>query len=220
MTAPGLERCFLFDAVEDSYDVQEVAGHIPESLRGTYYVNGPARFRRDGMCYKHWLDGDGMICSVRFDAAGARFTNRFVRTRKLEEEDQAGRFLYRGFGTAFEGDKLRGGIMLEPPVNVSVYPYDGAVLAFGEQTLPYELDPVTLETRREYDFNGKLNHVSPFAAHAKVDPDSGHLLNFGVSYSAEKPMVNVYEFDDRGNQIRRRRHALRYPHSNHDFGAT
>jgi all-trans-8'-apo-beta-carotenal 15,15'-oxygenase len=220
MTAPGLERCFLFDAVEDSYPIENIAGRLPDSLRGTYYVNGPARFRRDGMCYKHWLDGDGMVCSVRFDERGARFTNRFVRTRKLVEEEQAGRFLYRGFGTAFEGDKLRGGIMLEPPVNVSVYPYNGAVLAFGEQTLPYELDPVTLETRGEYDFNGKLNHVSPFAAHAKIDPANGRLLNFGVSYSAEKPMVNVYEFDDRGNQIRRRRHPLRYPHSNHDFGVT
>jgi len=37
--------------------------------------------------------------------------------------------------------------MLEPPVNVSVYPFAGSLLAFGEQTLPYELDPVTLETR-------------------------------------------------------------------------
>src|SRR5215813_5648889 len=123
---PGLERCFLFDAVEDSYPVSGVSGQIPESLRGAYYVNGPARFRRQDQCYHHWLDGDGMICSVRFDSGTAHFTNRFVQTRKLVEEEQAGRFIYRGFGTAFPGDQLRGGIMLEPPVNVSVYPFAGS----------------------------------------------------------------------------------------------
>jgi all-trans-8'-apo-beta-carotenal 15,15'-oxygenase len=216
----GLEHCFLFDAVEDSYPITGITGKVPDSLRGTHYVNGPARFRRAGMTYKHWLDGDGMICSLRFGADGVHFTNRFVQTKKLMEEDEAGRFLYRGFGTAFEGDRLRGGIMLEPPVNVSVYPYAGSVLAFGEQTLPYELDPVTLETRGEYDFHGKLNHVSPFAAHAKIDLKTGHMLNFGISYSVDKPMANVYEFDAEGNQIRRRRHALKHAHSNHDFGVT
>ncbi len=166
----GLERCFLFDAVEDCYPITGIAGRVPETLRGTYYVNGPARFHRNGQRYKHWLDGDGMICALRFGPDGAYFTNRFVQTRKLQEEDAAGRFLYRGFGTAFPGDRLRKDIMLEPPVNVSVYPFAGAVLAFGEQTLPYELDPLTLETRGEYDFHGKLNEVSPFAAHAKIDP--------------------------------------------------
>ena len=216
----GLENCFLFDAIEDSYPIAGVTGRIPDSLRGTYYVNGPARFRRAGASYKHWLDGDGMICAVRFDPGGAHFTNRFVRTRKIEDEEAAGRFLYRGFGTAFPGDRLRGGLMLEPPVNVSVYPFNGTLLAFGEQTLPYSLDPVTLDTRGEYDFQGKLNQISPFAAHAKIDPATGHMVNFGISYSADKPMANVYEFDPRGRQIRRRRHPLRYPHSNHDFGIT
>jgi len=46
------------------------------------------------------------------------------------------------------------------------------------------------------------------------------MLNFGISYSADKPMANVYEFDPQGNQIRRRRYPLSYPHSNHDFGVT
>jgi all-trans-8'-apo-beta-carotenal 15,15'-oxygenase len=216
----GLERCFQFDAIEDSYPISGIGGQVPSGLRGTYYVNGPARFRRGDQCYKHWLDGDGMICALRFGQDGAHFTNRFVQTRKLQEEDAAGRFIYRGFGTAFAGDRLRQNIMLEPPVNVSVYPFAGSVLAFGEQTLPYALDPVTLETRGEYDFHGKLNHVSPFAAHAKLDPATGHMLNFGISYSADKPMVNVYEFDPQGQQVRRRRYPLKYPHSNHDFGMT
>lgn len=218
--APLLERCFLFDEVEDSYAIGKIEGSIPAWLRGSYYINGPARFERAGRRYRHWLDGDGMISTLRFTEAGVRFTNRFIRTPKLIEEEAAGKFLYRGFGTAFPGDRLRRNVMLEPPNNVSVYMFAGKLLAFGEQALPLELDPITLETRGEYDFNGTLSEVSPFAAHAKIDPLNGHLLNFGISFSATQPMLNVYEFDAAGHLLRRRRHALEFQHSVHDFGFT
>lgn len=218
--APLLERCFLFDATEDSYEMTGITGRIPEWLRGTYYMNGPARFERAGMRYKHWLDGDGMICAIRFGQGGVRFTNKFVGTAKLKDEEEAGKFIYRAFGTAWPGDKLRRSVMLEPPKNVSVYPYGGKLLAFGEQAMPMELDPVTLETKGYYDFNGALNEVTPFAAHAKTDPANGNLLNFGVSFSMTEPMLNVFEFDHCGCLLRRRRHKLQYQHAVHDFGFT
>jgi all-trans-8'-apo-beta-carotenal 15,15'-oxygenase len=215
--APGIEDCFLFDAIESSYDVPAYRGLLPAWLRGTWYINGPARFQYGGRQYKHWLDGDGMVCALQFGAKTIRFTNRFVRTRKFEEEQRAGRFIYRGFGTSFPGDQLRRNVMLEPPVNVSIYPYDGRLLALGEQTLPFELDSETLETCGEYDFHGALNELTPFAAHAKVF-DS--LLNFGISFSATQPMLNTYEFDSAGHLQRRRRYRLDHPHSLHDFGFT
>ncbi|MBI3933597.1 MAG: carotenoid oxygenase family protein [Acidobacteria bacterium] len=216
--APGLERCFLFDAVEDCYEITGITGGIPEWLRGSYYVNGPARFERAGQRYRHWLDGDGMVCALHFTDHGVCFANRFVGTRKLQEEDAAGKFLYRGFGTAFAGDRLRRGLMLEPPVNVSVYRWAGKLLAFGEQSLPMELDPENLATRGEFDFHGRLNEVSPFAAHPKFDPATGHLFNFGISYSATQPVINLYEFDAAANLIQRSRFPITMPHSNHDFG--
>ena len=218
--APFLERCFLFDAAEDNYEITGINGRVPEWLRGSYYINGPARFERAGRRYRHWLDGDGMVCALHFTESGIRFVSRFVQTRKLKDEEAAGEFLYRGFGTAFPGDRLRRGLMLEPPVNVSAFHWGGRLLAFGEQSLPYELDPLTLETIGEYDFNGKLNEVSPFAAHAKIDPGSGNLVNFGVAFSARQPMLNVYEFKPSGDLLRRRRFPLEMQHSNHDFGIT
>lgn len=216
--APQLERCFLFEAIEDSYAIEAVSGNVPGWLTGSYYINGPARFERFGLRYKHWLDGDGMVYALHFKPGRIDFVNRFIQTTKLRHEEEAGRALYRGFGTSFEGDQLRRGVMLEPPVNVSVYPCAGTLLAFGEQALPYDMDPLTLETRSEYDFHGKLTDVTPFAAHAKFDPSTGHMVNFGISFSATAPMLNVYEFDAAGHQIRRRRHPLRFLHSNHDFG--
>jgi all-trans-8'-apo-beta-carotenal 15,15'-oxygenase len=218
--APLLERCFLFEATEASCAVVAAEGKVPAWLRGTYYVNGPARFERAGLRYQHWLDGDGMVCALRFGADSIQFTSRFVQTKKLHDEEDAGRFLYRGFGTAFPGDRLRRGVMLEPPVNITVLPFAGSLLAFGEQSLPMELDPFTLATRGAYDFQGALNEVSPFAAHAKIEPATQRLVNFGISYAAAQPALYTYEFDDTGCLLARRRFELPHAYSNHDFGLT
>jgi carotenoid cleavage dioxygenase-like enzyme len=215
--AASLEKCFFFDAVETSYEISSIDGTVPDWLRGCYYVNGPARFERGGARYRHWLDGDGMVASLRFTEDGVWFSSRFIQTSKFCQEEEAGQFLYRGFGTKFPGDRLRRGIMLEPPLNVSVYPYNGTLLAFGEQSIPYQLDPFTLETRCEYDFHGRLNAISPFSAHPKFDD---HLVNFGLSYLPGKSVLNLYEFDEHAQLLERRRLQLGLPHYLHDFGLT
>ena len=151
--APGLERAFDSVPEEHCCRVETIEGELTAGLRGTYYLNGPGRFQRGDLRYGHWLDGDGMITALRFGPDGAHLTCRYVRGDKWRAEEEAGRPLFRAFGTAFEGDRLkRGGIGLESPVNVSVFPYRGTLLAFGEQGLPWELDPVTLETRETSRF--------------------------------------------------------------------
>ncbi len=219
--APLIERAFEAAPEEASYDVRRVEGRVPRTLRGTYYLNGPARFSRGGLRYRHWLDGDGMVCSLRFgsdEGEGVRFTARFVRGAKLAAEEEAGRPLFRAFGTTFESDLLKRRIMLESPLNVSAYTFAGRLLAFGEQGLPVELDPSTLETRGEFNFGGALNDVSPFAAHPKLDRATGELFNFGVAFSAREPLLHLYRFDRDARLVYRRRLALDYPCSMHDFG--
>jgi len=61
--APLLERAFSLDPCEQGYDVEAITGEIPDFVQGTYYLNGPARFGRAGLQYRHWLDGDGMVCA-------------------------------------------------------------------------------------------------------------------------------------------------------------
>jgi carotenoid cleavage dioxygenase-like enzyme len=217
--APGLEQLFSFVPEERSYEVREVRGTLPRWLRGTCYWNGPGRFRRGDLRYRHWLDGDGMVTALRFDGdgRGVHLANRFVRSAKWTAEEEAGRALFRTFGTRFAGDRLVRGIALESPVNVSVIPFAGKLFACGEQGLPWELDPVTLETRGPFTFGGALNPVSPFAAHAKLDPASGELYNFGLSYARERPSLHLYRFDAGGNLLARRRVPLGRPVSMHDF---
>jgi all-trans-8'-apo-beta-carotenal 15,15'-oxygenase len=216
--APGIEHAFSLEPSEQSYTVDEIEGRVPTSIRGTYYLNGPARFELEGFNYRHWLDGNGMVCALRFAEGHVSFTNRFVRSRKFTEEEKARRPLFRTFGTAFAGDLLKRKIMLESPVNVSVYKYRDSLLAFGEQGLPYELDPVTLETRGEFNFSGALNDVSPFSAHPKFDRETGEMFNFGVAFSAREPLLHFYRFDAQGKLNYRRRLHLDYPCTLHDFG--
>jgi all-trans-8'-apo-beta-carotenal 15,15'-oxygenase len=215
--APGLERAFSFVPEERCGEPLALTGEIPSFLRGTYYLNGPARFARGDVRYRHWLDGDGMVCALRFGDGGASLTARFVRSTKLAAEEAAGRALYRAFGTAFPGDRLVRGIALESPVNVSVYPWSGTLLAFGEQGIPWELDPETLETRGPYSIGGALNPLSPFGAHPKIDPATGELFNFGISFSATQPSLNLYRFGADGGLMYRRRLPLEEPRSLHDF---
>lgn len=216
--APLLERVFDTVPEEGAYPVEPSEGAVPAFLRGTYYLNGPARFVRGDRRYRHWLDGDGMVCSLRFGEEGVRVTHRFVRGTKLADEEREGRFLYRAFGTGFPGDRLLHGAALVSPLNVSIYPFAGKLLAFGEQGLPWELDPQTLETRGEHTFGRRLNPLAPFSAHPTFDLGTGEMFNFGVSFAANRPTLNVYRFDPEGELVYRKRVPLPFPCSLHDFG--
>jgi all-trans-8'-apo-beta-carotenal 15,15'-oxygenase len=216
--APLIERAFSFTPSERSYVVEEIEGDVHDFIRGTYYMNGPARFLHGSFRYNHWLDGDGMVCALRFEGGRVEFTSRFIQSIKRAAEEEAGRPLFRTIGTAFKSDLLKRGVMLESPVNVSVYPYAGTLLAFGEQGLPVELDPVTLETLGEFNFHGALNDISPFAAHPKFDHATGEMFNFGVAFAAAEPYLNLYRFDAGANLVFRKRLPIEYPCSIHDFG--
>jgi all-trans-8'-apo-beta-carotenal 15,15'-oxygenase len=215
--APGIEKIFALRPSERSYWIDEIEGQIPTFVCGSYYLNGPALFSRAGLHYRHWLDGDGMICSLRFGKDGVRFTNRFVRTNKFTAEEAAGRPIFRTFGTAFAGDILKRGFALESAANVSVYRFNDALLAFGEQSLPWRLDPDTLETIGQFNFGASLTEVSPFSAHPKVDPITGEMFNFGVSFASQVSKLHFYCFDSEGTLKHRTSHKLDYSCSIHDF---
>ena len=215
--APLLERAFDLDIREGTYRLDDIAGEVPQYIRGTYYLNGSGRFTVGDVRYRSWVDGDGMACALRFEDDAIHFTNRFVRTTKFVTEEEAGRAVFRQFGTAFEGDRLRRGIATETPSNVSIYPFGGVVLAFGEYAVPWALDPITLETLEQYTFNDRLNDITPFSPHPKIDRASGDLYNFGIAFSAKQPKLHVYRFDRLANLVFRRRIPIDYPYSVHDF---
>lgn len=215
--APGLGAAFELPARDLGPTELAIRGRCPSRLAGTWAMNGPARFRVGGVRYRHWLDGDGAVAALHLGAGRATFVRRFVQSRKVRHEHAAEQALYRGFGTRFAGDRLQRGVMLESPVNVSVHRVGGDLLAFGEQGLPWALDPVTLETRGEHTFGGALNPISPFSAHPHFDPVSGEMIAFGVSFAARDPLIQLYRFDAGGRLALRARVPIGLPASIHDF---
>ena len=216
--APLLERAFAHTPRDADYAIEAIEGEVPSYVRGSYYLNGPAGRGRGDVVYRHWLDGDGMVAALHFSGDGVRLVCRFVRGAKLTAEEAAGKALFRAFGTRFDGDRLKRGIGLESPVNVSAWRWNDTLLAFGEQGLPWELDPETLETRGEYTFDGRLNAISPLSAHPHIDPESEEMFNFGISFSARQPSLTLYRFAQDGDLIFRRRLPIERPCSVHDFG--
>ncbi len=218
MSQPLSLEGVLFDPPrEGRVSLTAAQGEVPAALRGSYYLNGPARLQRGDFRYRHWLDGDGFVRAVHFRDGAAELVSRFVRTTKFNEEKEADAPIYRTFGTSFADDRLRKGRLLESPANVSVFPFGGKLLAFGEQALPWELHPESLETIGEFDFKGALGQTAPFSAHPKIDEDAGRLCNFGLDYLFRSTVLRYWEFDQDFNQVLSRKFECPRPSSIHDF---
>ena len=217
---------------EDDLLLRPTSGSIPEAIRGVYYRNGPGRFTIGNQRYKHPFDGEGMIARFEFGEGYVHFRNRFVRTRESQEEREAGKMLYRSFGTQLPGGVLKNALSMDfkNAANTSVIYHGGKLLALWEGGVPHELDPVTLETRGRHDFRGalqndfswfehKINPELPFSAHPKVDPVTGDLYNFGLAHGLESRLM-LYHVGDDGEMRERvalERDALPFAH---DFGLT
>src|SRR6056297_1034353 len=72
---------------------------LPVDLNGTLFRNGNGRFVHQGVRYDHLFDGDGMLTKFTFREGKAFYRNRYVQTREFQEEEAAGKMLYRSFGT-------------------------------------------------------------------------------------------------------------------------
>ena len=81
-----------FKALQSAHGNDSIGVYSGSSLttEKTYLMG---KFARAGLRYRHWLDGDGMVCALAFGDDGARLTNRFVRSEKFVREEEAGRAL-------------------------------------------------------------------------------------------------------------------------------
>ncbi|MEB3270852.1 MAG: carotenoid oxygenase family protein [Synechococcus sp.] len=183
----------------DDVPLTAVRGAIPAELRGRLYRNGPGRLERGGNWVHHPFDGDGMISAVRFEAGAARLSNRFVRTQGWQEEEQAGRVLYRGvFGSQKPGGALANALdlRLKNIANTNVVRLGDQLLALWEAAEPHALDPATLATHGLCDLNGLLRPGEAFSAHPRFDPGhhgSPRMVNFGVK-AGPRSTIRLLEF--------------------------
>ena len=188
-----------------------VIGEIPRELNGTYYRSGPnPAFPPLGRY--HWFDGDGMIHAITLDEGRAAYRNRYVLSRGLREEQEAGRALYRGL-LEFEATELPA---FKNTGNTNIVWHAGKLLALMEAAFPTRMSPDTLDTTGEYDFDGRL--IGPMTAHPKIDPETGEMLFFG--YSPFPPYLTYHEASADGTLVRSEVIDVAWPSMMHDFAVT
>ena len=188
-----------------------VVGRIPRELNGTYYRNGPnPAFPPLGRY--HWFDGDGMIHAVTLDDGRASYRNRYVLSRGLREEQEAGRALYRGL-LEFQATEIPG---FKNTGNTNIVWHAGKLLALVEAALPTRMMAGPLDTVGEYDFDGRL--AGPMTAHPKLDPETGEMLFFG--YSPFPPYLTYHVAATDGALVRSEVIDVAWPSMMHDFAIT
>ena len=180
--------------IGDDDDTMIEGGQIPLDLhgRGTLYRMCAGNFDRGGQRFAHILDGDGFVSALDFlppldeaeDADGQKraqvqYRGRFVETEGFLREQTADTILYRNvFGTERKGGALANAfdIHLKNPANHNVMEWGGRLLALWDGGEPYELDPLTLETRPVREKDGPVPGA-PHGGLARATVDFGGLVD-------------------------------------------
>lgn len=182
--------------VQDELDATDlvVTGEIPAALRGAYLRNGANQAFPPLGAY-HVFDGDGMVHAVYLEDGKARYKNRFVRSRGLEVEEEAGHALFGGLAnfTLPDPEVMEKAGMMKNTANTNIIRHAGRYLALMEAAHPTEITR-ELDTVGEYTYDGALH--GSMTAHPKWDPVTGELLFFG--YSPFPPYVRYHVADASG----------------------
>jgi carotenoid cleavage dioxygenase-like enzyme len=191
-----IDEPFRFEG--DLYDL-EVEGQIPTGLNGTFYRVGPDQAFPPRLGDANPFNGDGMVTSFRIENGHCDMKHRWVMTDRLKAERAARRGLFGHYRNPFTDDPSVKGVQ-RTVSNTNVLMHAGQLLAIKEDGPPYAMDPVTLETRKLWDWNGQMTATS-FTAHPKIDPSTGDL--YGYSYAAKGEASDdlaVWRFDKAGKK--------------------
>jgi carotenoid cleavage dioxygenase-like enzyme len=191
-----IDEPFRFEG--DLYDL-EVEGRIPAGLDGTFFRVGPDQAFPPKMGDANPFNGDGIVTAFRIKDGHADMKHRYVMTNRLKAERAARKGLFGDYRNPFTDDPSVKGVH-RTVSNTNVVPHAGLLLAIKEDGLPYAMDPLTLETRQPWDWNGQMT-ATTFTAHPKIDPSSGDL--FGYSYAAKGEASDdlaVWSFDRTGKK--------------------
>ena len=145
------------------------------------------------------FNGDGVVTAFRIKDGHCDMQMKYVMTHRLKAERAARRGLFGDYRNAFTDDASVKGVQ-RTVSNTNVVPHAGQLLAIKEDGPPYAMDPLTLETKQLWDWNGQMTATS-FTAHPKIDPATGEL--FGYAYAAKGEATDdiaIYSFDKNGKK--------------------
>src|ERR1700685_297624 len=130
-------------------DLEVVQGEVPADLNGTLYRCGPDPQYPPMLGDSVFIDGEGMACMFRFDHGHVDFRSRYIRNERFTLQEKARRSLFGRYRNRYTDDagaqgKNRG------TANTNAIWHGGKLLILKEDSLPWEVDPDTLETIREW----------------------------------------------------------------------
>lgn len=177
----------------------EVQGKIPSAIEGIFYAPAMNNLYRPQMPY-HFFSGDGQLNAFYFENSRVRWRNRWIRTQRFKDHLAAGKSIYHGSMSATREDMTsREGYeswkRRTHAGNTNPVFFANKLYMTWPSGLPYEVDPITLETKGMADFDGKV--MNAMTAHPKIDPVTGEMLFF--ARSPIPPQLCYYAADRFGN---------------------
>ncbi|HTV53242.1 MAG TPA: carotenoid oxygenase family protein [Steroidobacteraceae bacterium] len=218
----GFNQPMRFEA--DVFDC-EVIGRIPSDFTGAYVRVGPEfyfpqKFEDDGA-----VDGDGYINLFRFKGGIVDYKSRWVKTWRWHKDREAHRQLFGKYRNPFTDDpSIREQTLARPylrsSANTHTLAHAGKLFALKEDSLPWQMDPKTLDTLGTWNFHGKYDSQT-FSAHNKIDPLTGELLAYGYEATGLcSPDLWVYTLDRAGQVTRQWKLQVPQVSMIHDMAAT
>ena len=200
-----------------------VRGRLPEWLKGSLLLNGPAVWELERGRYAHWFDGLALLHRLRFGGDGrVRYHSRFLDSEDARLSRLRGRSELGGFDTPASGGLLSRLWHLSNPrrtdnTAVVMSECDGQWLALTESDRVQRFDPETLATLGELHWADKLK-LPLMAAHPCTDARGGW-WNVGIQFGRECEYVLV-QCDRSGERRVKARIPIKRPGYLHAFALT
>ena len=197
----------------------EVAGEVPRELNGSFYRCGGDTLYPT-MTHDNLNNGDGVMAAFHFEDGYVDFIQRYVKTERFLAERKARRRLYGAYRNAYTDDPSTRGTDRDNTGNTTAFFHHGKLFALREDSIPYELDPITLETLGLPEFRHDLR-TRTMTAHPKVDPVTGEWWSYG-QFSQKRFVgeMSLHVLDKDGKVIREEEFELPYPGMTHDWAVT
>lgn len=196
-----------------------VEGTIPDEIDGTFFQVAPDPQFPPMLGEDMFFNGDGAVSAFCFKNGHVDFKRRYVMTERLKAQRAARSSLHGVYRNPYTNDASVQDIN-NSTANTNVIVHAGKLLALKEDSAPYALDPITMDTIGLWDFNGQLTSAT-FTAHPKIDPANGDLLCFGYEAKGEAtPDIVYYEIDAHGRKKRETWIVAPYAAMIHDFAVT
>ena len=141
--APNPFLSGLHSPMDDERTITDLAvtGSIPAELDGRYVRIGPNPVTPPNPAVYHWFTGDGMVHGVKLKGGKALwYRNRWIRTEGLQEEQAAGKALWKGLKESVRKDRPDQPLKNTSNTDVkyhagrliTINPFDGIKTVLGE----------------------------------------------------------------------------------------